>query len=201
MDKTAAPSRIVLLNGPAGVGKTTVGRELAGLVANGACVHGDQLAGFIVRRVEGAVTSGLGYTNGAILAANFVAAGYELVVFEYVFEHRLAVDRCLNALGTTIPVHLFTLWAPLATVVARERGRSDREPLGERVETCHRAIGAALPELGYRIDNVDASPCEVARAIRRLCEADVGRIDRAPTANFPPRPLDGKRPPRPTSQR
>ena len=34
---------VVILNGPAGVGKTTVGRARAALVPNGACIHGDEL--------------------------------------------------------------------------------------------------------------------------------------------------------------
>ena len=86
-------ARIVLLNGPAGVGKTTVGRALATLVPNGACVHGDCLKHVVVARVDGAVSGGLGYVNGATVAANFIDAGYDLVVFEYVFEHPSHIDR------------------------------------------------------------------------------------------------------------
>ena len=52
--------RVVLLNGPAGVGKTTVGIALASLVPNGPCIHGDQLRSFIVTRVDGTVEGGLG---------------------------------------------------------------------------------------------------------------------------------------------
>jgi len=40
--------RVVILNGPPGVGKTTIGRLLAARAANGACIGGDALAGFIV---------------------------------------------------------------------------------------------------------------------------------------------------------
>lgn len=39
-----------MLNGPSGVGKSTIARLLAGRVANGACIHGDALADFIVTR-------------------------------------------------------------------------------------------------------------------------------------------------------
>ena len=66
-------ARLILLNGPAGVGKTTVGRLLAGLVPNGACIHGDSLKDFVVSRVEGAVGGGLGYVNGAASLAPSVA--------------------------------------------------------------------------------------------------------------------------------
>jgi ABC-type transport system involved in cytochrome c biogenesis ATPase subunit len=33
--------QVVVLNGPAGVGKTSIGRLLAGTARNGACVHGE----------------------------------------------------------------------------------------------------------------------------------------------------------------
>ncbi len=100
-------SRVVILNGPAGVGKTTVGRLLAGRVTNGVCIEGDALASFIVTRVPGAVRAGLGYENGATIAANYLRGGYELVVFEYCFEERprRAVPRCLHDGGTGVPLH------------------------------------------------------------------------------------------------
>jgi MoxR-like ATPase len=46
---------VVLLNGPAGVGKTTVGRRLAASARNGVCVHGDDLRRFVVTREPDAV--------------------------------------------------------------------------------------------------------------------------------------------------
>ena len=143
--KSCTPgARVVLFNGPPGAGKTTVGRALAALVPNGACIHGDCLKAFVVTRVEGAVESGLGYKNGAVVAATFVAAGYDLVVFEYVFERPEAVSRFLAAFHAPAPVYLFTLWAPLDVVVAREQGRLGREPLGPRVAQSCRAIEAHL---------------------------------------------------------
>jgi energy-coupling factor transporter ATP-binding protein EcfA2 len=104
--------RVILLNGPAGVGKTTVGRALASLVPNGSCIHGDCLKSFIVSRVDGVVAGGLGYVNGAFIASTFIEAGYDLVVFEYVFERPSNVDRFLASFHLPVPVHLFTLWGP-----------------------------------------------------------------------------------------
>jgi len=169
-------ARIVLLNGPAGVGKTTVGRALATLVPNGACVHGDCLKHFVVARVDGAVSGGLGYVNGATVAANFIDAGYDLVVFEYVFEHPSHIDRFLASFRGSAPVHLFTLWAPLHVVIARERARAGRERLGERVIACYRAIEGQLTHLGYRVDTVDLPAGEVAHRIYRLCDAGQGVV-------------------------
>ena len=171
---------VVILNGPAGVWNTTVGRLLAGLAPNGTCVHGDALRGFVVSRVEGQVAGGLAYVNGATVAANFLLAGYERVVFEFVFEHPRHVRRFVDALPCPAPVHLFTLWAPLAVVLAREVARPHRERLGARVAECHRAMAPALPDLGTIVETADLSAERVAVRIHRLCLAGAGLVAGTP---------------------
>lgn len=157
-----------MLNGPAGVGKTTVGRRLAATVRNGACVHGDHLKRFVVAREPGSVQQGLGYVGGAALADVFLEAGYDLVVFEFVFERRLHVERFLGRLRSDVAVELLTLWAPLETVVARELGRPDRAPLGDRVAVCWNAMAAELPELGVVVDARGTVEEVVAEALRQM---------------------------------
>lgn len=172
-------ARVILLNGPPGVGKTTVGRMLAGLAGSGACIHGDCLKQFVVSRSDGAVTGGLGYINGATVAANFIEAGYDLVVFEFVFEQVSHVDRFLSAFRASVPVHLFTLWAPRETVLARERGRPNREPLGDRVAACYETMARNLDTLGTRIETATIAPEMIARTIHRMAEeSDAGLIRR-----------------------
>ncbi len=170
--------RVVVLNGPAGTGKSTVGRLLAGRSANGVCIEGDALAGFIVTREPAATAQGLGYENGATLASNFVRAGYALVVFEYCFEERVHIERFLGAYTAAAPVFLFTLWAPLAVVLERERTRSDRARLGERVVECYRSMERGLADLGEVIETTDA-PAAVAARIDALSDKGAGRIEAA----------------------
>lgn len=167
-------SRVILLNGPAGVGKTTVGTALASLVNNGACIHGDHLKSFIVSQVEGKVEGGLGYKNGAAVATNFITAGYELVVFEYVFEKPTHVARFLEFFQPKVPVHLFTLWAPLKVIIEREQARQNRSPLNKRVVECYKTIERNLDQLGHRIDNTGAQPIDIAGLIYYLSKENVG---------------------------
>jgi predicted ABC-type ATPase len=159
--------RVVILNGPAGVGRTTVGRLLARRAPNGVCIHGDTLADFIVTRVDGVVETGLGCVNGATVAANFIRAGYDLVVFEYCLESGAHVRRFLDAYDAAAPVSLFTLWAPFEVIVEREQERVGRGPLGARVEACYRSIGSNLGELGQIVPNVGA-PEGVAAVLDEL---------------------------------
>jgi chloramphenicol 3-O-phosphotransferase len=161
------PGRVVVVNGPPGVGKTTVARLLAARAANGVCISGDTLADFIVRRRDGDVRLGLGYESGALLAANYLDAGYELVVFEYCFERADHIERFRSAYSGAAPVSVFTLWAPLHVVCEREAQRPDRRRLGDRVRECWETMRAHLAELGEVVEN-DADPAEVAERLDRL---------------------------------
>jgi thymidylate kinase len=167
--------QVVVLNGPAGVGKTTIGRRLAATARNGACVHGDDLKHFVVTRQPGTVEHGLSYVAGAAVTDVFLAAGYDLVVFDFVFERRIDVDRLLRRVRADAAVHLLTLWAPLETVASRERGRLDRARLGERVTACWQAMAVNLPELGAVVDARGAVD-DVATDVRRQIAAGAARV-------------------------
>ena len=83
--------RIIILNGPAGVGKTTISKLLANTSENSVCISGDELKNFIINKTT-SVQERLGYKNGATLIDNFVEAGYELIIFEYVFPNQEHID-------------------------------------------------------------------------------------------------------------
>jgi hypothetical protein len=167
---------VIVLNGPAGVGKTTTARALAATADNGACIHGDQLRDFVVSRKAGAVQQGLGYRNGATVAGNFVAGGYDLVVFEYVFEKPGAIDHFTSAYRVHAPVFFFTLWASLPTVRDRERGRPGREPMGQRVDACWRQIDQHLDRLGHVIETERLSVEDVVAEILHCCRDGLGLL-------------------------
>ena len=160
------------------MGKTTVSCALAQYGRNAVHIRGDALKHWIIKRTDNEVADGLGYKNGAMAAANYLRGGYDLVVFDYVFEHPGHVHRFLEHVGSDLTgdVFLFTLWAPREVVLERERVRPGRDPLGQRVNDCYTAIEAELPRLGCRIDNVGETPGEVAARILALCEAGTGRL-------------------------
>ena len=151
MTPPADQPRVIVLNGPAGVGKTATGRALAATAAAGACVHGDSLMHMVVRR-EKTVEQGLSYVGAAKLTGVYLDAGYDLVVVEFIFQTPANVQRFLDAYANAAPVHLFCLWAPLDVVQAREAARPGRERIGGRVSELWEIMNAAGPGIGVRVD-------------------------------------------------
>jgi chloramphenicol 3-O-phosphotransferase len=158
-------ARIIIINGPAGVGKTTVSRILAGYGSNSACIHGDDFPGYIVKRDLKRVTTGLGYKNGASVANNFIHGGYDLVVYDYVFEDQTHVPKFMNALTVNCDVYFFTLWASKETIVEREAKRLDRDRLGARLLACYQAMEESLNNLGFVINTTEDAPEKIADKI------------------------------------
>jgi hypothetical protein len=166
--------RVVLLNGPAGVGKTTVGRRLAERAVNGVCIEGDSLKKFIVSRDQHR-PRGLAFRAAAALTEVYLDAGFELVLFDFVFEGEHHLEPFRRSLGANTAVQLVTLWAPLSVVTAREAVRPGRARLGARVAECWNSMQHNLDALGTIVQAdgpVDGVVLEVERAISDSSHAE-----------------------------
>lgn len=175
---SSGAQRVLLVNGPASVGKTTVARQIAGQHSNSVCIHGDDLKNFVVNRNIDRVRHGLSYVGAAALADIYLNASYELVVVDLVFEQRAQVDKFLAACRNRAPVYLVTLWAPLETVLAREETRAVRALSREQVALTWHTMCDNLTQLGVTID-ATPSPDQVTAAIAARLAADPAPIRRA----------------------
>jgi len=154
---------LVIINGPPGVGKTTVSKALARLRAGTVCVHGDDLRAFAPDDARVHLGGGSTYRAGAALACTYLGMGASWVIFDYCFLRPSHVEYFVGALPPDVATTMFTLWAPLATVKARERGRSGRTPLGLAVDECYREIANNLDSLGTLVDADLMTPADLAR--------------------------------------
>ena len=103
------------------------------------------------------------------------------MVFEFIFTRERHAERFLRALRSDVPVHLLTLWAPLAIVDARERGRADRERLGDRAAACRNDMAPRLLELGAVVA-ATGTPEEALADVRRRVADGSARLARASLA-------------------
>ena len=170
-------SKIIIINGPAGVGKTTISKEVAKHGRNSACIQGDHLRHYIVNSNKREVETGLGYKNAAAVATNFINGGYELVVYDYIFEDKTSISKFANNLKVNCPVYLFTLCADKETVRKREASRQSRERLGERVSECYDSISKSREELGVIIETKEKTPQEIAIEVLKKVENKEGLLE------------------------
>ena len=159
-------AELLIINGPPGVGKTTVARHLAGGKPGTVCVHGDDLRAFAPADARAHLGGGSTYRAAAALVRAYLGMGATRVLFDYVFLRRSHVEHFFGALGDTdAPVTMFTLWAPLAVVEAREAERPLRSPLGEAVRECWEEIDRNRAHLGRFIAADTASVGDIARQL------------------------------------
>lgn len=144
---------VLIINGPAGVGKSTIARRIATRAPNAACIAGDDLKRFVVNRAEPpTVQLGLTYVGAAALTDVFLSARYDLVVIDFVFEHPRHIQRYTQALTTPAQILPLTLWAPLDVVAHRHQQRDRPGQSHDSAARSWHAIAEHLDELGAVID-------------------------------------------------
>lgn len=161
-------SKIVIINGPPGVGKSTTAELVAQSSQNSVWIRGDDIKHWIVNRNSEELTKGLTYINGGACCRNYLKAGYELIVFEYVFTKKVDLERFIENCGIKEYCFLFTLIAPLSIIKQRERLRQNRKPLGKAVNIAYDEIIQNKSDLGIFIDTEFLSPSEVCELIFNL---------------------------------
>jgi predicted kinase len=159
-------SEVVIINGPPGVGKTTVCDVLVDLLPGTVCIRGDHLRAFAPTNARDHLGGGSTYRAAAALAQAYLAMGAARIVFDYVFLRPSHVAYFREGFSPPkVPHYMFTLWAPLDVVQARERQRVARSPLGAAVEECWNEMALHKDVLGELIDNTTMTPAEVARRV------------------------------------
>ena len=162
---------IVWINGPFGIGKTSVARELALLLPEALVLDPEQIGTF-VRDLLPAELQEEDYQDIALWreltrhVADSVSTLYDrplivpmtLVVRDYFIEIVGALQR------SGIDVRHFALLASRESVLERHRGRSDYEAWGEQqLDRCLAALRE--PAFAVHVDTEEKSPTEIASEI------------------------------------
>lgn len=166
---------VILINGPPGVGKSSVSQCLALSVPGTVCVSGDAIRGFSPPDARTHLGPGSTYRAISALTRAYLDMGAPRVIAEYVFTRPSHVAQALDGLSPSVPVTVVTLWAELPAVLVRARERDRASVSPEAVERAWREIAAHLPELG----EVICASGPVSETVSRVTEAVSRHSDRA----------------------
>lgn len=158
----AAP--VLIINGPAGAGKSTVSRAICARLTRAAHVEVDRLRHMVVSGFASPVPGqsdptearhqlDLGHANAAALARNFAESGFTAVI-DTVMEEPEELDILLAGLAG-LEVSLFTLLPNAGALRERDQSRPAPFVVGERAEQLRRIIAANGDVRGLRLDTSD----------------------------------------------
>jgi chloramphenicol 3-O-phosphotransferase len=172
---------LVVINGPIGVGKTTVSIALAGLLEGqgrrAAAIDIDELWAMVDHqkpRKGGVLQWSLSRRGAAVLADEFFADGVDVVIVNGPFYQREERDQLLERLRTRVDVRYVTLTVPFEEALRRTQADPDsrrdasreREWLGKHHERAAMSF-PPLRETDLIVDTSALTREDVAAAIVR----------------------------------
>jgi type II secretory pathway predicted ATPase ExeA len=134
-------SRLILVTGPPGVGKTTVSRLLFERLTDSAWLDGDdvwRINPFVVDdRTKAIVESTIAH-----VLRSYLEVGYPYVILSWVLHRQDLIDRILDAIGSgEYDVRIFTLVGDEAALADRFESQAGRGPIAD--EICAAVKGAS----------------------------------------------------------
>jgi len=168
--------KIIIINGPSGVGKSTVSHIFSRDIRKGVHIDVDILRHLVANHRLTHDQVRLAYRNAAALANNFLAAGYTVIV-DGVFpkgEDLVAFRRALRRPGAA--VYVYTLSGKLPVLQQREAMKMGSDSFRDRVTRLHKTMSAEAKRLGVIIDTTDLGIMETVARIKQLLARGVGRL-------------------------
>lgn len=156
---------IIVLNGPLGVGKSTLGEALSESIEGSVYLDGDFI---VAANPQPADSQGLLHSAIELLVNHFRNYGYRHFVICHYWESPDALDdlkRCLLRVDTSLQIRCFLTWLPLEENLARIHKRQ---------------TGRAVDELDHDLETVRHE----RRVLSRWTDSEVGEfLDVSPPVN------------------
>lgn len=168
---SALPPVLLVLNGPAGVGKSTLAARLAAARSASAHVRGDDLKRVTVR-APGSATAGITYRTGGRVCRELLESGYRFVVFDFVFNRAEALELFWASVDTGLAYRgsVITLWAEPATLADRRRGREEPAEYRALMDASHDTLVRRLGDFGTVVQTDDLTPTQVEHQVVELLD-------------------------------
>ncbi len=166
---------IIIINGPSGVGKSTVSHILSRDFRKCAHVDVNLLRHFDPNHRITPQHIGLAYRNAADVAANFVEAGWRAII-DGVFPSIRDVRRFLAFLrDKSIPVYLYNLSGKFKVIRERAKQRGKRTGQ-EQMKALYTKMEPQVRAHGIFIDTTEMGAAATVEKVKKLFQKGEGLI-------------------------
>lgn len=158
---------IIIVNGPCGVGKSTVAKLISEQLEYPIYIKGDDVLNMIVNSGINLEHVLLTERNLVSLVRNFAQSGYKNYIIDFVYEEQYCLKRFVTELKKCIcDVFVIRLFCDLQENIRRDSERSSEDICGkERVIELNEVFSSVGDQLGYAIDNSSLSPMRTVELI------------------------------------
>lgn len=158
---------IIILNGPCGVGKSSVAKLISEQLEHPIYIKGDDVLNMVVNSEIILENILLTERNVVSLVKNFAQSGYKNYVIDFVYEEQYCLKRFVTELKKFIrDVFVIRLFCDLEENVRRDSERSSEDICGkERVIELNQVFSNVGDQLGHAIDNSALSPIRTVELI------------------------------------
>ncbi len=171
---------IVLIHGNAGVGKSTVARQLHGHFDHSIVLEVDRFRYHVIdERVE---SDQIDLCDQQVIstADAFLEDAYDTVIIEGVYPSQNHLRNVCTRLHHIDPeLYVYRLACSLSENIKRDQERDDELTVGKKVEEVYESFVRLDPseEVGCVVETTELSPEETVQNIEQLLEKQVGKVD------------------------
>lgn len=177
--------KIIIINGPSGVGKSTISHILSRSIKKGVHIDVDMLRHLVANPRLVREQIDLAYSNAAALADNFLNAGYTVIV-DGVFPTGRDLAAFCRALETEdIAVFAYTLSGKLQVLQQRDAMKTGSDRHRRRVKKLRNSMHAEADSLGAFIDTTDLGIMQTVEHIKKMLNRGEGKLKVAPCNHAP----------------
>lgn len=163
-------NKVYIISGPAGVGKSTISKELTKKFKNSAYISGDDISHMHINGRKNPWERSeevLIWDNILSLTQNFIKYGNDVIV-DYVTFPKEAEWVCKNLKSLNVEVIYVVLWTDKGTLLARDNMRMPGARMGERcLILVDEFIESGIKEK-YIFDTTDTSPDDISYVVNEI---------------------------------